>query len=674
MSVIADDDFELHDDTGDSDGGEPVVEIPMKRHRGKPVDQIWKVFTDELDAHKITNGNHSICRNCKVSVRHHNKIKSVQTHLKRCQPFVSLMKDTLVSDRPDWWPISKQLKTSDSSQASQVTSCRQSSIPEFAVKTMTKKQQESFHEALGMHYFVTGSSFQRVECSYLEAALKKLNPSVVMPTRQKLAGVLLNRCYDKIKVEVDKILKSPATYVSIASDGWSNNSNEAVVNYMAVCPTNSLFIESVCTGEQGHDADWIASDLQRVMDSLGCNVVGAVTDNTTTNKKAWRILKAKNPTRFFIGCVSHGLHLMVKDIFSPTKTKRGGSEVATYPDLYPFEHLLNFATSCKEVVVYFHNHHVAKAKLKKALKEARLGSLVPPAATRWGSLLNCFRSLLNADTCLNAIVSHRDFDTTGTAKQKEQKLRIKDIITDIHFLTNLKVAIAILEPIDKLITKFQSDCVPVSDVVKAFKELPGLFGKIESISQVEKDYLNKLTNDRFQFMYGDAHGLGYILDPRYLGEGMEREFQMQCEDLLFAFGAATSIGTEQELFDRKEQMLKEYTSFRVSALQEKQTNSFRFQMLSRGSKTSLEYWLSDGVHWPNVQKIALKVFSMACSTASCERNFSTFGFIHSKIRNSLSEESVRKLVYVKTNALQLSGAVDDAIENYASTCDSQLDD
>jgi hypothetical protein len=43
------------------------------------------------------------------------------------------------------------------------------------------------------------------------------------------------------------------------------------------------------------------------------------------------------------------------------------------------------------------------------------------------------------------------------------------------------------------------------------------------------------------------------------------------------------------------------------------------------------------------------------SVAVKRRNFSTFGFIHSKLRNKLSEESVRELVYIKTNTLQLKG-------------------
>ena len=103
-------------------------------------------------------------------------------------------------------------------------------------------------------------------------------------------------------------------------------------------------------------ADFISNDILRVIESLeekGVNLSGCVTDNTAKNRAAWMLLKEKYPDKFFHGCVSHGLHLLVRDIFSATKAKRG-REVANYPDGYPFENLLEFAISCKENVPFFH--------------------------------------------------------------------------------------------------------------------------------------------------------------------------------------------------------------------------------------------------------------------------------------------------------------------------------
>jgi hypothetical protein len=50
---------------------------------------------------------------------------------------------------------------------------------------------------------------------------------------------------------------------------------------------------------------------------------------------------------FTIGCVSHGLHLVVNNILSPTKAKRGGKIMTLWedpkvPELCPVRHLMAY--------------------------------------------------------------------------------------------------------------------------------------------------------------------------------------------------------------------------------------------------------------------------------------------------------------------------------------------
>jgi hypothetical protein len=104
---------------------------------------------------------------------------------------------------------------------------------------------------------------------------------------------------------------------------------------------------------------------------------------------------------------------------------------------------------------------------------------------------------------------------------------------------------------------------------------------------------------------------------------------------------------------RKEKLYIQFTVYFISATKERQANSFRYQMLSKESKTVLQYWQTDGCQWAYLQSIAVRLFSMAtssaASSAASERNFSTMGFIHSKLRNSLSAKTVEKLVFIKSN-------------------------
>jgi hypothetical protein len=118
----------------------------------------------------------------------------------------------------------------------------------------------------------------------------------------------------------------------ITTDGWTNVKSDLIVNYMATSPECSLFLESVFTGQQGHNAAWIAQEIERVFQTYSLKLFAcAVTDNTSANKNAWEILKKKFPSSYFQGCCSHGLRLLVKDIFSATKTRKAGEINSTYP-------------------------------------------------------------------------------------------------------------------------------------------------------------------------------------------------------------------------------------------------------------------------------------------------------------------------------------------------------
>jgi hypothetical protein len=100
---------------------------------------------------------------------------------------------------------------------------------------------------------------------------------------------------------------------------------------------------------------------------------------------------------------------------------------------------------------------------------------------------------------------------------------------------------------------------------------------------------------------------------------------------------------------RRENLYRQFSDFVISAGCERKSNSFRSKMLRDKRETPLQYWQADDVALPLLRDIAIKLFAMASSSAASERNFSTFGFIHSKLRKSQVAEKVQKLVFIKTN-------------------------
>jgi hypothetical protein len=166
-------------------------------------------------------------------------------------------------------------------------------------------------------------------------------------------------------------------------------------------------------------------------------------------------------------------------VFAATKTKKAGQVEATYPDQYLFELVLEFIACCKDVIKYFHNHHVTKAHLRDLQLSVGARTFVQVALTRWGTIQAMCQTLLESERHLHVIVTARNF-VQGTYAQKNERSKIKQIVTDDTFVNNLRKALAILSPIDALIVKYQSDKVPISEVMPDFHNLPEEFKKVMS--------------------------------------------------------------------------------------------------------------------------------------------------------------------------------------------------
>jgi Protein of unknown function (DUF 659) len=185
---------------------------------------------------------------------------------------------------------------------------------------------------------------------------------------------------------------------------------------MLVSTNMLLFLESKYTGKQGHSASFLTEDTNQVIKATLGSIGGAIMDNMLANKSAWELLKKEHPGMFFQGCVSYGLHLFVKDIFSATK-KKHGCLVADYPEGHQIKYILDFVHECKNVATFFHNHQAPKAQLKVMLKAAKLKMLAQMAPTYWGSIKAIAETMLAAKAILHQLVTVQGF-ISGDAKQK----------------------------------------------------------------------------------------------------------------------------------------------------------------------------------------------------------------------------------------------------------------
>ena len=61
------------------------------------------------------------------------------------------------------------------------------------------------------------------------------------------------------------------------------------------------------------------------------------------------------------------------------------------------------------------------------------------------------------------------------------------------------------------------------------------------------------------------------------------------------------------------------------------------------------WWMMFGSITPKLQYLAMGLVSPCCSSSGCERNWSTFALLHTKVRNRLLHKKLNKLIYVNYN-------------------------
>ncbi|XP_058227209.1 uncharacterized protein LOC131335737 [Rhododendron vialii] len=106
--------------------------------------------------------------------------------------------------------------------------------------------------------------------------------------------------------------------------------------------------------------------------------------------------------------------------------------------------------------------------------------------------------------------------------------------------------------------------------------------------------------------------------------------------------ALTVLVPDEHLQDQISAQIEEY---------KQATGDFNMPLAIRQREklSPVSWWGQFGGLVPELQRFAIRVLSQCCSATGCERNWSTFEFIHSKKWNRLEHKRLNDLVYVRYN-------------------------
>ena len=555
------------------------------------------------------NGNRGKCKDCSMMVIWARS--RVAAHKRSTCPAASDEEKRKFSKRPASSLSDSNNNSSFEADTSAVEAC--------SCCRLTQERKSEIDSKLANFFFRTGISLRLVESHAFKDLVNSLNPAYAasMPCAKTLSGSLLDQQFEKCSSRLEEIM-STSENLTLVSDGWTNVRGDHIVNFCIKAPNQKpFFYDSVNTSGVRQNSQAVASEIVNVIEQLGSEKFSSViTDNAPVMKAAWKIIEAKFPTISAVGCAAHATNLLVKDIVdTPEHSKT--------------------IKSAEKIIKYVTNHHLVKSKYEEKRAAAQVShTLSMSVQTRWFSLYKSMNDLLASKYVLIQLVDEEN-DMLKEITPKNTSVAVLNLIKLNDFWTNLTQLVKAIEYPSNIIGKLEADDAQLGLVYHYFGQLYKHFAN-DRINQ------EKVTS-RLKFSYSPQMGLAYIFTPRYAAEGFY--FDDQYTDII---ASAQEIAKNID-HDSEESVANEMISF-VTEMSE--IPESRQQTLFR--MTAKQYWSVIGKKkFPALFKIAKPITEMICSSAIAERSWSTFRFIHSRLRNRLTNDRVKKLVFIYTNCVLL---------------------
>lgn len=443
--------------------------------------------------------------------------------------------------------------------------------------------------------FATNCSFRSIEHPQVKKALSLLRPGYIPPSRKDISGKLLDEIYHEEREQCfSKLFDS---FVNMSVDGWSNVHNEPVICAAITTEQSEVILfESVDTTGKPHTSEYLTEIcevlIKKLKSQYNCNVASLVTDNAYNMAKMRNDLKKSDIITY--GCSAHLLNLLSKDF-----------EIGIIK-----EHVV-------QIVKYFRNNHAASALYKAEGGRA----LVLPKDVRWNTVSDCFEVFLSEwQKLLKVCEENRDV-IDSVIRTKVENMVIKRSVEDF---------LLILKPISVALDTLQRNNANLSTAVTAWKKLEAKFDDADiNVSQMSK------FQKRYQQAMTPSHFLAFLLDPT------------QTEFTLTDIEEESALEEAQNHYDGSV-LLPLIVKLKSKS---KPFQSMMFVPAVLKNVTPLEWWISQKnifteVEYSTIFPIVKQLFGAIASSAAVERVFSTFGIVHSKLRNRLGIQKAGKLVFL----------------------------
>ena len=199
-------------------------------------------------------------------------------------------------------------------------------------------------------------------------------------------------------------------------------------------------------------------------------------------------------------------------------------------------------------------------------------------------------------------------------------VRVREKVSNLTLKWSAEDLLARLEPIAVALDKAQSDKCTIAEAVNIWKELiTTLCNDRDALTDVRKRYDQVITQ---------AHLLANLIHPSLQGKLLSEEVN-------------NAMDYANERFPSLVPVIMKFQA------KSPPFHAFKFSDSVTMSMSAVEWWRShSNVLDSDVISAAQQLLSAVASSSGVERVFSSYGIVHSKLRNRLGTEKAAKLVFL----------------------------
>lgn len=458
------------------------------------------------------------------------------------------------------------------------------------------------------------------------------------PKRTKAREKLLPQECERLKARLETVVQDEAeTGFTLMSDGAQDRKKRQLINYLLSTGAGTFFI--------GFEEFNYVSKTGAALGESMCNMMSGnetfqprhvqlvLCDNAAAEQSALRSVQACYPWVERAGCAAHGLDLVLEDIGKERDVK----------------YVLTLVTRLSRWIL---NNHQYVTLLQDQGAQVRP---IRPITTRFGSNLAMLRRFVRIHGPLSRLLNS---DEIVAAAQKKGLGHVHELdhlrnrifpkqVRERRFLERAKAIVRVMWPVHKLLRDVDSGAKMtdkiyhrMSEAVQEVRSVDDTGMKLHpegSLSERAAAVLEQRWNST---IHCDLHAAGYALNVLYINhtledagevrEGLERVVRRYYHDDGASYQAAIN---EFDLF-RKKRAPKLFDPLQLKDLQ---------------SRYPFAAWKPLAKDFPHLAPVGKRSVSQPVAASKCEHIWSATDFFHTPQRNSLTVDSLSKLVYLKHN-------------------------